>query len=91
MTTNIDKIIEALRRWLGLDDDALEQQADVHPRHRVNQICRRLEQQGVLHRVVGTNGKISNVLVGSQADTSVPVAAVRLPRDASPDPERREA
>jgi hypothetical protein len=66
MTTNTDKIIETLRRWPSLDDDALERRADVHPRQQVNQICRRLEQQGVLKRIKGRNGKIANVLVRSQ-------------------------
>jgi hypothetical protein len=88
MTTNTDRIIEALRRWPELDDDALERQADVHPRQQVNQICRRLEQQGVLQRVIGTNGKIGNVLVGSRAATSVAAATIRPERSAEPTPPR---
>jgi len=84
MTTNTDRIIEALRRWPGLDDDALERQADVHPRQQVNQICRRLEQQGILQRIIGANGKIGNVLVESRAATSVAAATVRPERPASP-------
>jgi hypothetical protein len=71
MTTNTDRIIQALHQWPGLDDDELERRADVHPRQQVNQICRRLEQQGVLKRIIGTNGKIGNVLLGSQAPTSL--------------------
>jgi hypothetical protein len=88
LTTNRDRIIEALRRWPGLDDDALEQQADVHPRQQVNQICRHLEQQGVLQRAVGSNGKIGNFLVGSRPATSVAEATVRPERPASLAPPR---
>ncbi len=88
MTTNTDRIIEALRRWPGLDDDALERQADVHPRQQVNQICRRLEQHGILQRIVGANGKIGNVLVGSRATTGVAAATVRPERPAPPTPPR---
>ena len=72
MTTNTDRIIQALRQSPGLDDDELERRADVHPRQQVNQICRRLEQQGALARIVGTNGKIGNVLLGGQAPTASP-------------------
>jgi hypothetical protein len=70
MTTNTDRIIQVLSQWPGIDDDELARRANVHPRQQVNQICRRLEQQGVLRRIVGTNGKIGNVLVGTQAQTS---------------------
>lgn len=72
MTTNTDRIIQALRQSPGLDDDELARRANVHPRQQVNQICRRLKQQGVLKRVIGSNGKIGNILVGSQAPTSPP-------------------
>src|SRR2546430_9022374 len=72
MTTNTDRIIQALRQSPGFDDDELERRADVPPRQQVNQICRRLEQQGALKRIVGTNGKIGNVLLGGQAPTASP-------------------
>ena len=88
MMTNTDRIIEALRRWPGLDDDALERRADVHPRQQVNQICRRLEQQGILQRIIGANGKIGNVLVGSRTVTSVAAETDGPERPASPTPSR---
>jgi hypothetical protein len=63
--TNTQRIIEALRRNAGLDDDDLSKQTGVRPRQQVNQICRRLEARGVLSRVRGEEGKILNVLNGT--------------------------
>lgn len=70
MTTNADRIIEALRQHPGLDDDALERVADVHPRQQVNQICRRLEKQGILKRFVGTNNKVENILISDHVSAN---------------------
>ena len=62
MTTNSDRVIEALRRSPGLDDDELAREAAVEPKE-VNQICRYLEILGRLRRTPGTDGKIVNILI----------------------------
>jgi hypothetical protein len=62
MTTNSDRVIEALRRSPGLDDDELAREAAVEPKE-VNQICRYLEILGRLRRTPGPGGKISNTLI----------------------------
>ena len=61
--TNAERIVEALRRQSGLDDDELSRLTDVTPRQQVNQICRRLESEGKLRREQGPRGKIVNDLI----------------------------
>jgi DNA-binding MarR family transcriptional regulator len=63
MPTDTDRVIEALRRSPGLDDDELARQLGIEPR-QVNQICRYLEILGRLRRTPGPGGKISNTLIG---------------------------
>ncbi|HET6238843.1 MAG TPA: hypothetical protein VFE41_28390 [Acetobacteraceae bacterium] len=63
MPTDTDRLIEALRRSPGLDDDELARQLGIEPR-QVNQICRYLEILGRLRRTPGPGGKISNTLIG---------------------------
>ena len=62
MNTNTDRVIEALRRSPGLDDDVLAREAAVEPKE-VNQICRYLEIIGRLRRRSGPEGKIINILI----------------------------
>ena len=59
--TNSDRILELLRRRPGLDDDEISRLSGVEPRQQVNQLCRRLEKEGVLERVRGPSGKIVNI------------------------------
>jgi DNA-binding IclR family transcriptional regulator len=63
MPTDTDRLIEALRRSPGLDDDELARQLGIEPR-QVNQICRYLEILGRLRRTPWPGGKISNTLIG---------------------------
>ena len=58
--TNTDRIIELLRRQPGLDDDQISDLTGIKPRQQVNQICRRLENHGILRRSTGATGKIVN-------------------------------
>lgn len=58
--TNTDHILELLRRQPGLDDDQISELTGIKPRQQVNQICRRLENQGMLRRCTGVTGKIVN-------------------------------
>jgi len=61
--TNTDRILRALRTsGVPLDDDELARTCGIRPRQQVNQICRRLEAQGLVQRIVGGDGKIVNVL-----------------------------
>jgi hypothetical protein len=62
MPTDTERVIEALRRSPGLDDDELARRVGVEPR-KVNQICRYLEILGRLRRTPGPGGKISNTLI----------------------------
>jgi len=56
-------ILEAMRlSSLPLDDDQLSKRTQIRPRQTVNQICRRLQAEGLLDRVSGSDGKIVNVL-----------------------------
>ncbi len=54
--TNKERILEALSAQppgSGVCDDCLEAAAKVHPRQQVNQICHRLELEGVIRRQAG--------------------------------------
>ncbi len=62
MTTDTDRVIEALRRSPGLHDDELARHAGIEPR-LLNHICRYLEILGRLRRTPGPDGKISNTLI----------------------------
>lgn len=64
--THREDIVSALRHATRpLDDDELARRAGITPRQTVNQICRRLEAEGVLSRVSGPDGKIVNVVRGT--------------------------
>jgi hypothetical protein len=63
MTTNTDRVIEALRRSPGLDDDELARQAGVASTQEVSRICRYLEILGRLQRRRTPDGKIINTLI----------------------------
>ena len=75
MVTNTQKVVEILQRWPGLDDDKLAYQASIQPRQQVNQICRRLEAQGLLRRTPGPDGKIVNELISN----AMPAEATQPP------------
>ncbi|HVY91016.1 MAG TPA: peroxide stress protein YaaA [Hyphomonadaceae bacterium] len=83
---NADLIIAALQRWSDLDDDELAQRAGVSPRQQVNIVCRRLEQRGLLKRLIGSRGKIVNRLTGiHQPGTSaIPSGPPSLPTKSAP-------
>ncbi|MET8149357.1 hypothetical protein ACIBSW_34385 [Actinoplanes sp. NPDC049668] len=64
--SNRHRILEALRRsGQPLDDDRLSAVAQVNPRQQVNQICRALEQEGIVRRYPGPDQKLVNELVGA--------------------------
>jgi hypothetical protein len=54
----------------GWDDDELARQLDVSPRQSINQACRKLADQGRLHRYPGPDGKIVNAIGGTQPTES---------------------
>jgi hypothetical protein len=57
------RVLDELRRCrAALDDDELARRLDVSPRQTINQVCRRLDRAGRLHRYVGPAGKIVNDL-----------------------------
>ena len=62
-SNNTDRVIEAIRKNPGLDDDQLAKVSDVHPRNQVNQICLKLERGGKVRREQRLHGKIVNYLV----------------------------
>lgn len=58
--TNIERVLEAIKRNTGRDDDELSVMLSIRPRQQVNQICHKLEKQGQIVREIGRNGKIVN-------------------------------
>jgi hypothetical protein len=63
MPTIPDRLIEILQRSPGLDDEALAREADVGNVQVVNQVCRYLEILGKIHRRLGPEGKMINILI----------------------------
>ena len=60
--THAQRIMQALAAANHpLNDDELSQRLKIQPRQTVNQACRRLEQQGLLLRRTGPDGKIVNI------------------------------
>lgn len=60
----------------GWDDDELARQLDVSPRQSINQACRKLASEGLLHRYQGPDGKIVNAIGGTQpTESSMPPGA----------------
>jgi hypothetical protein len=51
--TNAEKILADLRTGGPLTDEALRKRTGVEPHQQVNQICRRLEAQGLIHGDLG--------------------------------------
>ena len=81
--THRERVLAALRvSSRPLDDDQLSRRAEVRPRQAVNQVCRLLEQEGLLRRYVGVDGKIVNDLLVEVVEVPLVVAAVERP---SPD------
>jgi hypothetical protein len=91
------RVLDELRHSsLALDDDELALRLAVSPRQTINQVCRRLERAGRLHRRLGPNGKIVNDLrraeewqahppKAEQVDVSaVSVSDSRVQREAEP-------
>jgi len=60
--TNAQKVLEAIAKQPGLDDDELSLSADIFPRQTINQTCHKLEKQGLIMRKIGVRGKIINYL-----------------------------
>jgi hypothetical protein len=76
VATIAERILEAIR-YAPLDDDTLAKRLGVSQRQSINQTARRLESQGRLRRVVGSDGKIVNVLLESEASPGPSVADTR--------------
>lgn len=69
--SNEARILRALHHATSaLDDDELARRTGISPRQTVNQICRRLEAEGVLVRHSGPDGKIVNELTQPSVDDS---------------------
>lgn len=64
--TNAERIIALLSKSPGLDDDELSSHTNIKPRQQINQICRRLQSEGILQRLRGPNGKIINLLTSAK-------------------------
>lgn len=73
METARERVLKALRLATHpLDDDELSTRLGIHPRQTVNQVVRKLEQEGLIRRMSGPDGKIVNILQ-DDADASNPV------------------
>ena len=88
MTTNRDRILKAIRHRNGASDGELRVDSGVMPHQQVNQICRTLEQEGVVTRRRRPDGIIGNYWCGipqdplsSQAPHDHRAAGIQTPWD----------
>lgn len=65
--TNTERILTALLTHGPMSDSELRRQTGVEPHQQVNQICRRLAQQGRVRRAPGPDGLILNQLMDEPA------------------------
>jgi hypothetical protein len=62
-----DRVLTVIRvSARPLDDDQIAARAGISPRQRVNQICRALQQAGMVRRMTGPDGKIVNEWLGAR-------------------------
>ena len=77
MNNNL-RLLDAIRIDPGLDDDELSSLTGIRPRQQVNQLARRLAQEGLIRRIPGRWGKVVNVAVeGPRSDDTASEPAVR--------------
>lgn len=69
--TNTDVVLAAIRQRPGATDGELRVLTGVEPHQQVNQICRRLAQQGVTERRPRQDGLLGNIPLGSAPGSSV--------------------
>ena len=86
------RVLDELRRChKAFDDDELARRLGVSPRQAINQVCRRLELAGRLHRYVRPDGKIVNDLRRDTEGASAVLVEVPVTVSASHSREQREA
>jgi hypothetical protein len=73
--TNRELILATLRRRGPMTDSQLRQDTGIEPHQQVNQICRRLEGEGLLERQRAADGRIRNILT----ETSTVAGTERQP------------
>jgi hypothetical protein len=73
--SNAQRILDLLARRSALDDDKISTILNITPRQQVNQICRRLERDGLVRREYGPRGKIVNILLRRISDAHGGLAA----------------
>ncbi|MEG8223341.1 hypothetical protein OSJ57_22435 [Sphingomonas sp. HH69] len=73
------EIIDFISKYPGRDDDEISAALQIRPRQTINQICRKLEKEGVVKRCRGSSGKIVNYPV-SQAASMQAVSTRERPR-----------
>lgn len=66
------RLLEMIRIHGPLDDDELARHLEVQPRQSINQVARRLADQGVVRRYQGPAGKIANSLADEPKDPPPP-------------------
>lgn len=82
-STIATRVLGELRRACRpLDDDELADLLGVRLRQTINQVCRKLERSGCLHRHVGSKGKIVNDPCG-EARASAPTKPIASARPAA--------
>ena len=89
--TNRERVLTMIRSEpAGLTDSEIRERTGVRPHQQVNQICRRLAQQGLTVRRAGPDGRLRNFFLGAAPDHSRPERHPR-PRAAKRSNERAAA
>ena len=81
--TNRERVLELIRsESAGLTDSEIRERTGIQPHQQVNQICRRLAQQGLIERRTGPEARLRNFPAGTLQGHSRPDRG-RAPRAVS--------
>jgi hypothetical protein len=75
---NRHRVLDFITRFPGRDDDEIPSALKISPRQTVNQICRKLCQERLVHRTPGGRGKLVNFPVsGASVDLTAAVPSAQ--------------
>ena len=85
--TNHDRVLDFVLRYPGRDDDEIAAALHISPRQTVNQICRRLANDGRIDRRPAPTGKIANYAGSNPSNAPISPVSVsfRQPQSHSGD------
>ena len=79
MANQRDRVLEFVTQFPGRNDDEISSTLKIMPRQTVNQICRKLCQEQLLRRELGTQGKLVNFAMANSSHTHTIISPTPSP------------